>query len=64
MIDCQRKRGRFTKFSADPVLVRMVAAHGSEQYMKHNKSLLLTDRGLDLLSEIQSLDGLDELGVK
>ena len=56
MIDCQRKRGRFTKFSADPVLVRMVAAHGSEQYMKNNKSLPLTERGLGLLEEIESLE--------
>ena len=53
-----------TKLSLDPLTVKFVGQYGSEQYMKHNKSLLLTDRGLDLLSEIQSLDGLDELGVK
>ena len=45
-----------TKLSADPVLVRMVAAHGSEQYMKNNKSLPLTERGLGLLEEIESLE--------
>ena len=57
MIDCQRKRGRFTKLSADPVSVRMAAAaHGSEQYMKNNKSPLLTERGLGLLEEIESLE--------
>ena len=45
-----------TKLSADPVLVRMVAAHGSEQYAKHNKSLLFTERGLGLLEEIETLE--------
>ena len=56
MLDCQRKRGRFTKLSADPASVRMAAAHGSERYMKNNKSPLLTERGLGLLEEIESLE--------
>ena len=56
MIDCQRKRGRSTKLSADPVSVRMAAAHGSEQCMKHNKGPLFTERGLGLLEEIESLE--------
>lgn len=45
-----------TKLSADPVSVRMVAAHGSEQYMKNNKSLLFTERGMGLLEEVESLE--------
>ena len=45
-----------TKLSADPVLIRLVANHGSGEYMKHNKSLLFTERGLDLLAEIEGLD--------
>ena len=45
-----------TRLSADPVSVRMAAAHGSERYMKSNKSLLLTERGLGLLEEIESLE--------
>lgn len=45
-----------TKLSADPLLIRMVANHGSEQYMKHNKSLLFTERGLGLLEEIEALE--------
>lgn len=49
-----------TKLSLDPLTVRFVGQYGSEQYMKHNKSLLLSDRNLDLLSEIQALEGLDE----
>ena len=56
MIDCQRKRGRFTKLSADPASVRMAAAHGSERYMKNDKSLPFTERGLGLLEEIESLE--------
>ena len=45
-----------TKLSADPVLIRLVATHGSEEYMKHNKSLLFTERGLGLLEEIEGLE--------
>ncbi len=48
-----------TKLSLDPLTVKFVGQYGSEQYMKHNKSLLLTDRGLDLLSEIEALDIVD-----
>ena len=50
-----------TKLSLDPLTIRFVGQYGSDQYMKHNKSLLLTDRGLDLLSEIQSLEGFGKL---
>ena len=49
-----------TKLSLDPLTVRFVGQYGSEQYMKHNKSLLLSDRNVDLLSEIQALESLDE----
>ena len=45
-----------TKLSLDPLTVRFVGQYGSAEYMKHNKSLLLTDRGLDLLAQIESLD--------
>ena len=44
-----------TKLSADPAFICMVANHGSEQYMKHNKSLLFTERGLGLLEEVEAL---------
>lgn len=45
-----------TKLSVDPLLIRLVSTHGSAEYMKHNKSLLFTERGLDLLKEIKKLD--------
>ena len=45
-----------TKLSADPVLIRLVASHGSDEYMKHNKSPLFTERGLGLLEEIEGLE--------
>ena len=44
-----------TKLSTDPVLIRLVANHGSGENMKHNKSLLFTERGLGLLKEIEEL---------
>ena len=45
-----------TKLSADPVLVSLVASYGSGQYLKHNKSLLLSERGLDLLCQVELLE--------
>ena len=45
-----------TKLSADPVLIRLVSEHGSKEFMKHNKSLLFTERGLGLLEEIKGLE--------
>lgn len=45
-----------TKLSVDSLLIRLVSTHGSAEYMKHNKSLLFAERGLDLLKEIQELD--------
>ena len=41
------------KLSADPVLIRLVSEHGSTEFMKHNKSLLFTERGLDLLEGLK-----------
>ncbi len=53
--DSQESLIYVTKLSADPVLIRLVSEHGSEQFMKHNKSLLFTERGLELLKEIKGL---------
>lgn len=54
--DSQESLIYVTKLSADPVLIRLVSEHGSAEYMKHNKSLLFTERGLDLLEEIKGLE--------
>ncbi|MBQ9068335.1 MAG: ATPase, partial [Eggerthellaceae bacterium] len=45
-----------TRLSADPVLVRTVAQHGSGEFLKHNKSLLLSERNVELLQQIEALD--------
>ncbi len=45
-----------TKLSADPVLVAAVANFGSEQYLKHNKNLMLSERNTDLLRQIEQLE--------
>lgn len=45
-----------TKLSADPVLVSAVAKYGSEQYLKHNKNLLISERETTLLRQIEQLD--------
>ena len=54
--DSQESLIYVTKLSADPVLIRLVSEHGSTEFMKHNKSLLFTERGLELLEEIKGLD--------
>ena len=48
-----------TKLSADPTMVDAVAEHGSESFLKHNKDLLLSERGNDLARQIRKLEGLD-----
>ncbi|MBR0405832.1 MAG: AAA family ATPase [Eggerthellaceae bacterium] len=45
-----------TKLSADRVLVAAVANFGSEQYLKHNKNLMLSERNTDLLRQIEQLE--------
>ena len=44
-----------TKLSADPVLVQAVVEHGSQQYLKHNKALLLSERNTQLLQQVEEL---------
>ena len=44
-----------TKLSADPMLIRLVSTHGSEEFLRHNKSLLFGERELRLLEEIEAL---------
>lgn len=51
--DSQESLMLITKLSADRAVVRFVADFGSEEYMRHNKSLLFTERGLNLLAEIE-----------
>ena len=54
--EAQESLAFIAKLSADPVVIKFVADFGSEQYMKHNKSLLFTERGLNLLEEIEELE--------
>ena len=44
-----------TKLSADPVLVAAIASFGSEHYRKHNKNLMISERNIDLLRQIEQL---------
>ncbi|WP_165045614.1 ATP-binding protein [Adlercreutzia sp. ZJ138] len=53
--DSQESLMMVAKLSADPLLVRMVSEHGCESYLRHNKSLLFTERGLDLLKQADNL---------
>ena len=44
-----------TRLSADPALVSAVVEHGSQQYLWHNKALLLSERNIELLREVEQL---------
>ena len=54
--DSQESLIYVTRLSADPILIRLVSEHGSAGFMKHNKSLLFTERKLELLKEIKGLE--------
>lgn len=54
--DSQESLMFITKLSSDVVVVRFIVDFGSERYMKHNKSLLFTERGLNLLAEIEKME--------
>ena len=54
--DSQESLMFITKLSSDVAVVRFVVDFGSERYMKHNKSLLFTERGLNLLAEIEKME--------
>ncbi len=45
-----------TKLSSDPLLTRLVSVHRSQEYAKHSKDLLFTQRGDELLAEIEALE--------
>lgn len=45
-----------TKLSADPLLIKLVSHYGSAEYVKHNKNMLFTERNVELLREIESID--------
>lgn len=44
-----------TRLSADPTFMAFAGRHRCESYLRHNKSLLFEERGLDLLREIEAL---------
>jgi len=44
--------------AVDPIFMRFVSAHGSESFIQHSQSLMFHERGLDLLREVDELQGL------
>ena len=45
-----------TKLSVDRVVIKFVTEFNCEQFMKHNKTLLLSERGTNLLAELEGLE--------
>ena len=50
-----------TKLSSDALLIKFVSEYGSYQFIKHNKSLLFAERGLDLMQAVEALRAEEEL---
>ena len=46
-----------TKLASDATVVKHVAAHGSQGFLAHSKSLMFSQRNLELLADIASLEG-------
>ena len=44
--------------AVDPVFMRFVSAHGSQAFVEHSQALMFHERGLDLLQEVDELQGL------
>ena len=44
--------------AVDPVFMRFVSAHGSASFVEHSQALMFHERGLDLLREVNELQGL------
>ena len=44
--------------AVDPTFMRFVSAHGSEAFVAHTQALMFHERGLDLLREVDELQGL------
>ena len=44
--------------AVDPVFMRFASAHASQSFVEHSQSLMFHERGLDLLREVDELQGL------
>lgn len=51
-----------TKLSLDPLFVRFVSTYGSDSFISHNKNMLLGDRTVQLLADVEKLDLSDLSG--
>ena len=49
-----------TEMTASPAISRYIATFGCEAYFRHNKELLFYERHLEVIQEIEQLDGLEE----
>ena len=49
-----------TKLSADPTMVKLVSEYGGTGYLKHNRSLLFTERSVELFQAIKDLGAEEE----
>ena len=44
--------------AVDPIFMRFVSAHGSDSFVAHSQALMFHERGLDLLREVDELQGI------
>lgn len=61
--DAQEALILVTKLSSDSLLIKFVSEYGSDQFIKHNKSLLFAQRGLDLMQAVEAMRAEEELKI-
>ena len=44
--------------AVDPIFMRFVSTYGSDSFVEHSQALMFHERGLDLLREVDGLQGL------
>ena len=60
--DSQEALILLTRLSSDDLVIKFISEYGSEEFISHNKSLLFTERGLDIMRAVEALQ--EEEGLK
>ena len=47
-----------SKLSCDPIFMRFVSRHGSKSFVDYSQTLMFSERGLDLLNQVNQLEDL------
>lgn len=60
--DSQEALILLTRLSSDDLVIKFISEYGSDEFISHNKSLLFTERGVDIMRAVEALQ--EEEGLK